>query len=129
MKFSRFIDELSESLVFIPGELRATFEALSRYRLLVADMGSVCIDRGGPILADAQRALVDGGDTVVGVLCRDIGYYARELGDARPYELGGQFYYRLAGKTHDLILTPAQRQDLLAAWGQRLPEWQAVAAA
>lgn len=118
MKFAAMIGE-DGFITFVPNELVLDFEAQG-FQVFQDDVECVGLDLGGAVLQEAQQADVMLGDTLMRIPVRDIAHYDEALLGAALVE---ERYYRLEGWRNVVILTPEQRHELLAAWGQGMDSW------
>jgi hypothetical protein len=128
MKFASMICEGEGLLTFVPHELVDAFEARG-FQLFESEVRTLFMDLGGPMLVNAKNVEVKLGETLVRIPCRDIVHYDDTLIEAEPRMAGDQKYYRISGYRTSIVLTPAQRTELLGAWTADLETWKQTAEA
>lgn len=116
---------------FVPDDLVAELRAdiCTRFNTVVADIAPrlagdvIRLDLGGPMMVDAEWVGVDLDGVVFEVPVRDVSQLYLELLQAPARGRGTQGYYKLHGWIHALVLTPNQRNYVLATWARRLQEF------
>lgn len=124
MKFASMMGN-DETITFVPAALVEAYVARG-YQVFDEATDVAWLDRGGPVLANAQQVEIMLDGTIIRIPVRDIVFYDEALISAcpGPFDPG----YRLEGWQTTLVLTPTQRVELLAAWGKGIENWRRAAA-
>ncbi len=76
----------------------------------------VCFDMGGVLTRLNGWVTIEVDGVKLSTLIRDVKFLHGKLEALESRDMWGTVYYKLHTKKHSLIVTPAQRDILLAAW-------------